>query len=306
MLKAKVIGRLAPSPTGYMHLGNAWAFLLNWLAVRKYQGKLILRIDDIDPARSKMFYSSAIKRDLEWLGLDWDEEAPYQSQRMEAYQDAINLLQSQKLVYPCFCTRKELKMLASAPHQEEAIYPGICAALPPVKAEAFISSGKRFSLRVSITDKPITFSDLVYGEQKFLQNQIGDFPLMRSDGVISYQLATVVDDAFFEVNLIVRGRDLLSSTPRQIILQKYLSRETPRYAHIPLLLDSDGERLAKRHGSLSIKTLRENGISAEQIVGKLAQMAGINTFGVPLKAAELLHSFNWAVLPRQDQKIINF
>ena len=227
-------GRLAPSPTGYMHLGNAWAFLLAWLAARSAAGQVVLRIEDIDPQRSRPEYAAALIEDLTWLGLDWDfgpdkpepaANAPLgpfeQSQRGGHYAAAIAEFERAGLTYPCFCTRKELRSLAGAPHVDDAgaPYPGTCRHLSPAQQEAMLAAGRRPCLRLRCPAEPITFTDAVLGEQSYtLADCGGDFALRRSDGVMAYQLAVAVDDALMGINQVVRGRDILISTPRQIAL----------------------------------------------------------------------------------------
>lgn len=299
----KFTTRLAPSPTGFLHLGNAWAFLLCWLAARKHNGVVRLRIDDIDPLRSKKEFADAIIHDLTWLGLDWDGVPFFQRSSLGSYQYALDALQHKGLTYPCFCTRKELRSVAGAPHSEDqgAPYPGTCASLPLSRRNALIDKGKPYSLRLRCHDSIITFDDLLQGPQAFTSSQYGgDFPLVRSDGVWAYQLASPVDDAAMGVNFIARGRDLLSSTPRQILLGRHLGYSVPVYMHIPLLLDAHGERLAKRHASLSLSALREQGVPAARITGMLGTLAGINPRGVPLTPSQLLPFFDINILSRSD------
>lgn len=302
------ITRLAPSPTGLLHLGNAWSFLLCWLAARSSGGKVILRIDDIDPQRSRPEFIDAIVHDLAWLGLDWDADIVFQSARTRLYAAALENLQAQNLVYPCFCTRKELRSLAAAPHLEDMPppYPGTCANLAPAQRENMLVQGRPCSLRMRCPDAAITFGDIIQGQQHFTKMEHGgDFPLRRSDGVWSYQLASTVDDAETGVNLIVRGRDLLSSTPRQIILAHALDFSLPQYAHVPLLLDQQGERLAKRHKSLAIAAMRAAGLRPAQVIGRLARLAGFNPDNAELMPAQLLPYFRFEMLPKQDLLVGN-
>lgn len=292
---ANWIGRLAPSPTGYLHLGNAWAFLLCWLAVKSRGGIVLLRIDDIDPQRSRQVYLDAILADLEWLGLGWDkEDVILQSRRAAVYETALTGLEGRGLVYPCFCTRRELRALASAPHpgEDDPLYPGTCAGL--AGAEQRRRAGEPHSLRLKFPLAPVAFTDLVQGPQSFAYHDHGgDFPLKRSDGVWSYQLATAVDDSLSHVNLVARGRDLLASTARQLAILRYLGWPEPQYAHFPLLLDKSGERLAKRHNSLTLAALRKRGVSARQIVGFLARLAGLNPDAEWGSPAEFVENFQF-------------
>jgi len=294
-------GRLAPSPTGLLHLGNAWSFLLAWLGVRSHPsgaGRIILRQEDIDPARSRREWMNAIERDLTWLGLDWDGPVFYQSERGEHYEDALSRLSERGLVYPCYCTRKELRELAGAPHGAHdglgdagAAYPGTCRHISPEKREEREAQGRRASLRLLCPDGESgreSFTDIVLGPCSFtLTDCGGDFALRRSDGVWSYQLAVVTDDIAMGVTQIVRGEDILLSTPRQLLLWKLLGGTAPTFAHIPLLHDSEGERLAKRHKSLSLSQLREAGKSPEVVVGWLAVLAGLAETAAPVSPRTL-------------------
>lgn len=288
---SEVIGRLAPSPTGLLHLGNAWSFWLAWLDVRSRGGRLILRMEDIDPARSRAEYAEAARRDLKWLGLDWDEEAPAQSGRGAAYDRALELLTRKGLIYPCFCTRKELRSLAGAPQvgDEGAPYPGLCRDLNPEERKRKEAEGRRAALRLRCpADKKWAFHDRVLGPRRLsLEDSGGDFALRRSDGVYAYQLAVVVDDLEAGVTTVVRGNDILASTPRQLYLISLFGGRPPEYAHLPLLVDHDGERLAKRHNSLTLAALRESGARPEAILGLLAGRSGLQNSTRPTRAGEL-------------------
>jgi glutamyl-tRNA synthetase len=303
-----VRGRLAPSPTGHLHLGNAWSFLLCWLAVRSAGGRLVLRMEDIDPERSRRHFAEEIMRDLSWLGLDWDEGpdlggpyAPYtQGERLERYAQVIEALTRLGRTYPCYCTRKELKTMASAPHFEDVgpVYPGTCLGLDAVDRKAREDQGRRPSLRLHGGGET-RFDDLLHGEVRLGWEACGgDFPLRRSDGVIAYQLAVAVDDMDQAINLVVRGADILPCTPRQIFLFRLLHAPVPRYAHVPLLLDHAGVRLAKRHQSLELRALRERGVSPKAIVGHLGSMAGLLPENAAATPAELVSEFAWGKIPR--------
>ncbi|MBR3880502.1 MAG: tRNA glutamyl-Q(34) synthetase GluQRS [Mailhella sp.] len=311
------VGRLAPSPTGLLHLGNAWSFLLAWLGVRSHpggRGRIILRQEDIDPARSRQEWMDGIERDLAWLGLDWDEGpngptvpggvptpdfGPCQQSLCYArYEAALEELSARGLVYPCYCTRKELRELAGAPHGAHdglsdagAAYPGTCRRLSPEERAQREVQGRRPSLRLLCPDGESgreSFTDLVLGPQSFTLTECGgDFALRRSDGVWAYQLAVVADDIAMGVNQIVRGEDILLSTPRQLLLWRLLGGTAPAFAHIPLLHDAEGERLAKRHKSLSLAQLRDAGCRPEAIVGWLAALAGLNPGGCPTTPRDL-------------------
>ncbi len=285
--QVKPRGRLAPSPTGLLHLGNAWSFLWAWLWAKSSsrgvnsQGSIVLRMEDIDPQRAKAHYVSAIEDDLRWLGLLWDGDTVYQSQRQNVYEQTLHVLREQGFLYPCYCTRKELRTLAGAPHMDDygAPYPGICATLNEEQRAVKQAIGRKPAWRMaclsSLHNSAIAFTDALYGEQVYdLQDIGGDFALCRSDGVVAYQLAVVVDDAAQGINQVLRGADILVSTPRQIFLQNCLGLAHPQYAHVPLLLDDTGQRLAKRHSALSLQALRHDGVAVERILGLLAYLAG--------------------------------
>ena len=310
-------GRLAPSPTGFLHLGNAWSFLWAWAAVRTKFGQVILRIEDIDQTRSRPEYVTALIEDLQWLGLDWDlgptllDPQPnyFQSSRHQLYEQALARLAKEDLTYPCFCTRKELKMLASATHldDEGLFYPGTCRKLNPNERQARLKAGQKAAIRLKcpLNLDPISFHDRFLGRKCFTPTPQGyDLPLRRSDGVIAYQLACVIDDAAMGVTQVLRGRDLINSTPRQILLAQLLGiKPISDYAHIPLLLDAMGERLAKRHQSLTIRSLRANHVLPEQIIGLLAFLAGINDSQDRLKIKEILPRFDQVHLSGPDIRI---
>jgi len=314
---APVRGRLAPSPTGRMHLGNAWAFLLAWLAARSARGSVVLRLEDIDPERSRPEFAEGLLRDLRWLGLDWDEGpdapgpcGPYeQSARLATYTEALESLARAGHVYPCFCTRKELRSLASAPHAPlvddgSPVYPGTCRELDPAQREAFLRQGRRPALRLRCENLAVSFSDLVAGPQSMtLADCGGDFALRRSDGVFAYQLAVVLDDMAMGVTQVVRGEDILTSTLRQLYLYQLLEAPAPQYAHLPLVLDHEGERLAKRHGSLSLAALRESGASPRAVTGYLAWRAGLLDTPRPAMPQDLVAAFDFAHLPREPVRL---
>ena len=256
-------GRLAPSPTGYMHLGNAWAFLLAWLAARSAAGQVVLRIEDIDPQRSRPEYAAALIEDLTWLGLDWDfgpdkpEPAanmplgPYeQSRRGGHYAAAIAQLERAGLTYPCFCTRKELRSMAGAPHVDDAgaPYPGTCRRLTSAQREERRRT-RRPALRVDSGGDAFTVADVHAGE---VTGPVDDFVLVRGDGQFAYNLAAVVDDVAMGVTFITRGADLLSSAPRQAWLTRCLGGTPATYAHVGLVVNAEGRRLAKRDGAVGL------------------------------------------------------
>ena len=298
--ESTVRGRFAPSPSGRMHLGNLWSCLLAWLAARSVGGRMVLRLEDLDPDRCKPEYCDQVMRDLEWLGLDWDGQPMYQSKRTEAYAEAFRALERQGLVYPCYCTRAE-RLAASAPHRSAGavIYDGRCRRLSPGEREE-LSKTRRPAWRVRVPEKTITFHDLLQGKyEEKLTRDCGDFILRRSDGVYAYQLAVVVDDGAMGVTQVVRGRDLLDSTPRQLWLQETLGLLHPAYGHVPLLLAPDGRRLAKRDRDLELGQLRET-YAAPELVGHLAFAAGLIPEYAPVTPGELLPLFSWDKVPRED------
>ena len=281
------VGRFAPSPSGRMHLGNIFSAMLAWLSVRSVGGKMILRIEDLDPDRCRPEYADQLRRDLEWLGLTWDEEQTPQSQRTAAYAEAFSRLDT----YPCYCSRGELHA-ASAPHASDGtfIYAGTCQDLTEAERAA---KTRRPAWRVRVPDEEVSFSDGLQGEvRENLAKDCGDFILRRSDGVYAYQLAVVVDDAAGGVTEIVRGYDLLHSTPRQIWLQSRLGFPHPHYYHVPLLCAPDGRRLSKRERDLDLAALRQTH-TAEQLLGKLAWLAGLQEHAEARSAADLAAEFDW-------------
>ena len=297
-------GRFAPSPSGRMHLGNLSSALLAWLSVRRAGGALVLRIEDLDPVRCQPAYAWQLMEDLEWLGLDWDEggecAAYWQSNRGHLYADAFERLRRQGLIYPCFCSR--IQRLNEAPHVHEISPSCPCASLS--ESEIVQRAAQRPpSYRVRVPSKTISFLDGLQGAcSQNLASQCGDFPVRRSDGAWAYQLAVVVDDAAMEVSQVVRGRDLLSSAPRQLWLYEALGLKAPEFYHVPLLLAPDGRRLAKRDADLDMGVLRRR-YTPEQLVGLLAFLLGQQSAPTPISARELAQRFDWARVPREDISI---
>lgn len=305
------VGRFAPSPSGRIHLGNILCCLLAWLSARQKGGNIVLRIEDLDTARCPRRYAVQMMEDLQWLGLDWDEgpetggpDGPYfQSERTALYQTALERLEALELVYPCFCTRAELHA-ASAPHREDGttVYPGTCRSLTPSQ-RLERARGRAPALRLRVPDREYSLIDGhmgYYGEN--LERGCGDFLLRRSDGMFAYQLAVVVDDAAMGVTEVVRGADLLSSTPRQLYLYQLLGLTPPEFYHLPLLLAPDGRRLSKRDASAGLDSLRGR-VTAEELLGRLAQLAAFHPSGAPCTAAGLLEEFSWEKVPREDIRL---
>lgn len=304
-------GRFAPTPSGFLHLGNIFCSLLAWLFAKSRQGKVLLRIEDLDRKRCSRANADALARDLEWLGLCWDRGAYacaedslyFQSNRDEIYRKFFKRLEKRGLLYPCFCSRNELHA-AGAPHESDgnSVYPGSCRSLTPaeVRAKSLLRSP---AYRIDTTAAPekITFSDGLMGiHSRSLRSESGDFILRRSDGVYAYQLAVVVDDALMDVDQVVRGCDLLNSTPMQLFLYKLLELPAPEFIHIPLLTTADGRRLAKRNRDLEISVLRKRFGSPEPVIGFLAYLAGQLSRPEPLKAEELLPIFNPQKIPKTN------
>lgn len=295
-----VIGRFAPSPSGRMHLGNVFAAMLAWLYARSADGELLLRIEDLDPDRCKPDYVTQLREDLRWLGLDWDREGQPQSQRSAVYQAAFDQLAAQDLIYPCYCSRAELHA-ASAPHASDGtpIYGGTCRDLT---AAARMAQTRKPAWRLKVPAQTYCFSDGLQGlQQENLAQECGDFIVRRSDGVYAYQLAVVVDDGAMGVSQVVRGKDLLHSTPRQLYLQELLGLPHPDYVHVPLLLAPDGRRLSKRDLDLDLGALRQNH-RPESILGALACAAGLLERPAAISLPELCAIFDPARM-RSDNLI---
>ncbi len=306
---AQIKGRFAPSPSGRMHLGNIFCALMAWLSVKSQNGCLLLRIEDLDPARCRMAYARQLEADLRWLGLLWDEggihasgpQAPYcQSQRSAIYEQFLARLTAHEQLYPCFCSRDELHA-ASAPHRSDGrlLYSGRCRSLNDIQRAALLEN-RRPALRIAVPNETFSFQDKsggVFSEN--LRDDCGDFIVRRSDGVFAYQLAVVVDDALMGVTEVVRGRDLLDSTPRQLFLYRSLGFSAPEFGHLPLLLSADGRRLSKRDHDLDMGALRQR-FSAPELLGRLAFLAGLIDRPKPAAAQELVAHFSWDKLPCAD------
>ena len=295
-------GRYAPSPSGRMHLGNLMCCLLAWLSAKSKGGQVLLRIEDLDTVRCPRVYADAIVDDLAWLGLAADGPTPtvYQSERSEIYQQYYDILLKKGLVYPCFCSRSQLHA-ASAPHRSDGqvVYAGTCRGLSDAEV-ARRSLTRAPAFRVQVPDEEIAFTDGHLGRYaENLARDCGDFYLRRADGVFAYQLAVVVDDALMGVTEVVRGSDLLSSTPRQLWLYRELGLTAPQFYHLPLLLAPDGRRLSKRDGDQSLENLRAR-YTPQEIIGKLAYVCGLQDTPAPASPQELVPGFSWDKVPKQD------
>ena len=295
-------GRYAPSPSGRMHLGNLMCCLLAWLSAKSKGGQVLLRIEDLDTVRCPRVYADAIMDDLAWLGLAADGPTPtvYQSERSGIYQQYYDILLKKGLVYPCFCSRSQLHA-ASAPHRSDGqvVYAGTCRGLSDAEV-ARRSLMRAPAFRVQVPDEEIAFTDGHLGRYaENLARDCGDFYLRRADGVFAYQLAVVVDDALMGVTEVVRGSDLLSSTPRQLWLYRELGLTAPQFYHLPLLLAPDGRRLSKRDGDQSLENLRARH-TPQEIIGKLAYVCGLQDTPAPASPQELVPGFSWDKVPKQD------
>ena len=291
-------GRFAPSPTGDLHLGNARTALLSWLSIHARGGRYVLRMEDLDRPRERPGAAQRILASLRWLGLDWDEgpdvggpHAPYvQSERFALYDDAAQRLLDAGKAYECWCSRKEVAA-ASAPHQGEEgpRYPGTCRTPDPERAAARRARGRLPSIRLHVPAHPVVFEDGIHGPQHIdVDEQVGDFVIRRADGIAAYQLAVVVDDAAMEITEVLRGDDLLSSTPRQILLYEALGLRPPGFLHVPLVVGPDGERLAKRHGAASLTELMERSEDPRAVCGALAAISGLAREGERLAPRDLV------------------
>lgn len=301
-------GRFAPTPSGRMHLGNLFAALLAWLDIRSMGGEVILRMEDLDEERCRPEYAQSLADDLLWLGLNWDDgwkpgdRRFLQSRRTAQYEHAVNVLQEQGLLYSCYCNRRE-RLTANAPHASDGavIYSGRCRHLEEKERAELEGSGRRAALRIQVPHEQISVVDGNYGTYtEWLDESCGDFILRRSDGVYAYQLAVVVDDAEMGINRVVRGRDLLSSTPRQIWLFEKLGYKPPEYCHTPLLTDSIGRRLSKRERDLDMESLRRQ-TTPETLLGFLAHTAGLIDHPEAVSATELISEFSWERVSKQDK-----
>jgi glutamyl-tRNA synthetase len=307
MSLTSVVGRLAPSPTGGLHLGHARTFLVAWLAARSAGGRVIFRLEDLDSARVRQEASASAIMDLRWLGLDWDEgpdiggpSEPYlQSERASFYAEALERLQTRELVYPCTCTRADIARAASAPHEGEEgpSYPGTCAGRRAADARAL--DNRPFAWRFRVPAGSIAWSDLLLGEQAIAPALLGgDFVVSRSTGEAAYQLAVVVDDAAMGVSQVIRGDDLVASTPRQLALYRALGLREPWFGHVPLVVDATGRRLAKRDQVIKLASLREAGVDPRKLIGWLARSCGWSGTLQPSAPLDWIEWFDLASLPR--------
>ncbi len=310
-------GRYAPSPTGLLHVGSARTALAAWLSARAQRGTFIMRVEDLDGPRTVPGMAEAILNDLRWMGLDWDHgpdvggpAAPYQqSERSACYEEALAHLYGQGRLFPCAVSRKDLLELASAPHGNAGLPPYPASLRPQQLAAGWFAAFRGedtpdAALRFRVDDAPVTFDDAVCGTlTENVSESVGDFVLKRRDGVYAYQLAVVVDDLLMGVTEVVRGQDLLDSTARQIQLIEALGGTRPAYAHVPLVVNADGEKLSKRDAGLTIRSLREAGVTPAQFVGYLGYSLGLLPEPAVCTASDLVPRFSWESLSREPWRL---
>ena len=302
-MSGQIVGRFAPTPSGRLHLGNLLCCLIAYLSARSQGGKFLLRIEDLDGPRCPRRLSDQCIEDLRFLGFDWDEEPLFQSERTQIYQRYFDELSEKGLVYPCFCTRAQLHA-AIAPNlgDREPVYNRACAGLSAQEAAERLKT-RNPAMRMRVPDEVFSFEDLHFGPvSEHLAHDCGDYIIRRSDGLFGYQLAVVIDDALSGVNEIVRGRDILFSTPRQMHLQKTLGFDTPQYAHSPLLMDAGGRRLAKRDKDLDLTALSKI-MTPEEILGMLSYSAGIIPENRPMSLDALVKEFDWKNVKKDDIRL---
>ena len=294
-----IVGRFAPSPTGALHLGNLRTALIAWLSARAAEGRFVVRMEDLDRVTSSLRHEADQLEALAAIGVDHDGEVVRQSDRFALYDAAIAQLAKAGRTYECFCTRREIRDAAQAPHTElaaDGAYPGTCRDLDHAGRAAHLAAGRRPAIRLLAGDELVEVVDELRGP---VVGRVDDVVLRRNDGVPAYNLAVVVDDALQQVSQVVRGDDLLSSTPRQVLLQRLLGLPTPAYRHVPLVVGDDGVRLAKRHGAVTLGDLRERGIGAAAVLSMLAGSIGLAAPGEVVTAAQLVERFDPATLPRE-------
>ncbi len=293
----QVRGRFAPSPTGSLHLGNLRTALVAWLMARRAGGGFIVRMEDLDRVTSSLQHEADQLASLRSIGIDWDGDVLRQSERFGLYREAIDRLRAEDLVYECYCTRREIRDAAQAPQGSDAEgrYAGTCRGLTDGQRETHRRAGRRPALRLLSDGRTESFDDEICGRQA---GRVDDVVLQRNDGVPAYNLAVVVDDAAQGVTDVVRGDDLLATTPRQIALHRLLALPIPSYAHVPLVMAPDGTRLAKRHGAVTLADLAARGFSPGDVCSRLATSLGIDTGGRGVLAGDLLDAFDPQMLPR--------
>ncbi|WP_166984854.1 tRNA glutamyl-Q(34) synthetase GluQRS [Canibacter zhoujuaniae] len=292
-------GRYAPSPSGRLHIGNLSTALVAWLAARSTGRKFLVRIDNLDRDRDAGAGPAQLS-DLKLLGLDWDEPAVWQADRSASYAAAVEKLTAAGLVFECFCSRKDILQAPTAPHAPPGAYPGTCRNLSAAeianKQEQFGGRNPALRLRTPAPAQERSFTDALLGR---VTGSVDDFVLRRGDGTYAYNLATVVDDAAAGVDQVVRGEDLALSTPRQLVLYDLLGLKAPEYAHVPLVLNKQGQRLAKRDGAVTLAELLELGINPSEVLSKMAESLGLSKPGEVVSATQLISRFEYAKLPKK-------
>ncbi|MCK4641699.1 MAG: glutamate--tRNA ligase, partial [Candidatus Marinimicrobia bacterium] len=291
--------RFAPSPTGALHLGGARTAIYNWLFACSTSGKFLLRIEDTDTKRSRTEYVEQIYNSLKWLGLNWDEEPVFQSQRLKAYQQAVQKLLDKGRAYYCFCTLQELEERRS--QSGEYKYDGMCRSLDREQISAYFDAGKPAAVRFKIEPGITEWNDLVYSNIRVNHNEIDDFVIQRSNGIPTYQLAVVVDDIYMKISHVIRGEDHISNTPKQILLYQALGEKIPEFAHLPLLMGTDGKRLSKRHGATGVDEYKALGYPAFAVFNYLALLGWVPKDGSEiLSPSELIRRFHLTEIARKS------
>jgi glutamyl-tRNA synthetase len=297
---ARPTTRLAPSPTGALHLGNARTFVVNYLLAKQNDWRVVFRMEDLDTPRTKPGAAEQAIEQLRWLGLEWEEPILSQSDRTAAYEDALAELIRRELAYPCVCSRKDIEAASSAPAVEDladGAYPGICreAALEPD------TDDRPVAWRLIVEDETIAFEDRIAGPQAFnLARETGDFVIFRKAGLAAYQLAVVLDDAYQRVDRIVRGDDLLASAAQQIYIRRVLDIDPQvEYWHVPLVIGPDGRKLAKRHGDTRLAAYMDSGVPPQRVLGLIGYWCGLLANRRECDLEELLKRFDLERLPRE-------
>jgi len=296
-------GRFAPTPTAPLHLGNLRTALVAWLFARSARSRFVVRVEDLDQIACRPEFERSHLDDLAALGFDWDGEVVRQSERTHLYDAAIARLETAGLVYPCYCTRREVLDAAQAPHghEPEGAYPGTCRNLTADERAERAAAGRTPALRLHAAGTTVRFVDRLVGAY---EGTVDDFVIRRRDGAPAYNLAVVVDDADQGIEEVVRGDDLVPTTPRQIHLARLLDLPVPSYAHVALVLGPDGERLAKRHGAVTLADHRAQGESPAQVLSLLAVSLGLAQPGEPVDTSILVDRFDPATVPRDPWVLV--